>query len=89
MNALDRELERSWARDYATRTAQEEIRARFSPRTLRFERPSGSDGPTYDPRRQCRATINLDGCVYRCGRAHVDGIHDAFLKHADQGWVRW
>lgn len=40
---------------------------------------------------QCRATIVLDGKTYRCRRhvAHVDGIHDAFARHADGGAVRW
>ena len=41
------------------------------------------------PRKQCRATIELDNAVYRCGREHVDGIHDAFADHTDEGAVRW
>lgn len=40
-------------------------------------------------RDRCRARIELDGEVYRCGRAHVDGIHDAFEEHSDGGSVRW
>lgn len=39
--------------------------------------------------RQCHATITLDRATYRCGRDHVDGIHDAFTKHGDGGEVRW
>lgn len=44
---------------------------------------------TTDPKRQCRKTIRLDGREYRCGRDHVDGIHDAFQRHGDGGLVRW
>jgi hypothetical protein len=51
------------------------------------------------PQRTCRATIELGGTVYRCGRettgvdadrglgAHA-GIHDAFCEHQG-GAVRW
>jgi hypothetical protein len=42
-----------------------------------------------DRRQQCHHTLELDGTVYRCGRAHVDGIHDAFREHGDGGAVRW
>lgn len=44
-----------------------------------------------DQRKQCHATIELDGSTYRCGRdrEHVDGIHDAFVEHGDGGSVRW
>lgn len=38
---------------------------------------------------RCRATITLDRKTYRCGRQHVDGVHDAFDRHADGGEVRW
>jgi hypothetical protein len=38
---------------------------------------------------RCHATIEIDGTVYRCGRGHVDGIHDAFVQHHDGGAVRW
>ncbi|MCA1833024.1 MAG: hypothetical protein ABR520_11180 [Mycobacteriales bacterium] len=41
------------------------------------------------PGDQCPATIELDGTIYRCGRGHVDGIHDAFREHHDGGAVRW
>jgi len=48
-----------------------------------------------DPRRTCRATIDLDGRTYRCGRETRstdrlhDGIHDAYAEHGDGGAVRW
>jgi hypothetical protein len=38
---------------------------------------------------RCHATIDLDRNTYRCGRQHVDGIHDAFTEHGDGGAVRW
>lgn len=39
--------------------------------------------------KRCRQTIDLDGTTYRCGREHVDGIHEAFVEHRDGGAVRW
>lgn len=42
-----------------------------------------------DERSRCHHTIVLDGIVYRCGRGHLDGIHDAFATHRDGGEVRW
>lgn len=39
--------------------------------------------------RRCKRTIKLDGKTYRCGREHVEGIHDAFAEHSDGGAVRW
>lgn len=53
-----------------------------------------------DPRRTCRASIELGRIEYRCGRETSgidadrglgthDGIHDAFKEHGDGGSVRW
>lgn len=61
------------------------------PRTFTTERSVGfrADRALFEADR-CRARITLDGTTYRCGRAHVDGIHDAFATHpGDQGLVRW
>lgn len=62
---------------------------------MRHER-SDPDRPSL----RCRASIALNGKVYRCGRGtsgidafvgrgHHEGIHDAFVEHGDGGAVRW
>ena len=51
--------------------------------------PSMRHQPAVDRRSVCRQTIVLDGTEYHCQRAHVDGIHDAFMVHGDGGVVRW
>lgn len=51
--------------------------------------PSMRHSKAATARKQCRATIELDNAVYRCGREHVDGIHDAFTEHGDGGACRW
>jgi hypothetical protein len=60
---------------------------RIIPRTELW--PSMRHEPAADPRLECSATIKLQGRRYRCGRQHVDGIHDAFTEHGDGGAVRW
>lgn len=67
-------------------------------RRLRTERPT----PNIDACRfaaevphdaRCHHEITLGGITYRCARfgryGLHDGIHDARLKHSDNGLVRW
>lgn len=51
--------------------------------------PAMRHEPAIDPRNRCHHKIALDGTEYRCGRQHVDGVHDAFVQHHDGGSVRW
>ena len=43
----------------------------------------------HNPNKRCGREIDLDGTTYSCARGSHEGIHDAFVRHADGGLVRW